>query len=256
MSLYTIVFLLCLAIITIYIVYTIVRSSNSNDVLTTMTTLTKKTDIVMADKTFSTLLGTSGSTVIAFIKLDEGDRTMTYTNKYIPLLQIPNNWYLEILPSKNGVHATSTRLRIATKNHDTKKEEIITLPDLVKQKWICGAILREGRRFDVIYDNKIVASHNLEYYPAIENGSSLAIGNKGLNGSIIHVIINNIRMTPSDIDKERLKYIDTNNNIIESNDIDMSFPFSHFFSQCPPGLPCDPIKKPPSQFLKWNTPYA
>jgi hypothetical protein len=40
-----------------------------------------------------------------------------------------------------------------TNNSGTQQEEYIELPPIPRQKWICISILREGRRFDIIYDN-------------------------------------------------------------------------------------------------------
>ena len=136
------------------------------------------------------------------------------------------------------------------------KQETIELPQIPKQKWIFIAILRDGRRFDIIYDNKIVASQRLEYYPVVIS-SPLSVGNKGLDGSVIHVIINGTRLTPNAVERERLTHVDTNNTVLEANSIDISFPGLKLFAQCPSGLPCDPITKPPNNNLvQWKTPYA
>jgi hypothetical protein len=139
---------------------------------------------------------------------------------------------------------------------DVNKEEFIDLPEIPKQKWMFIAILRDGRRFDIIYNNKIVASHRLHNYP-VTILSSLSIGNIGLDGSAIHIIVNGKRLSPNDVERERTKYVDTNNTILEDNSIDMSLPGLKLFSQCPPGLPCDPVTLPPNnKLLEWNTPYA
>jgi hypothetical protein len=116
--------------------------------------------------------------------------------------------------------------------------------------------LREGRRFDIIYDSKIVVSHRLEHYPVVIS-SPLSVGNKGLDGSVIHVMINNVRLSPNLVERERISRVDTNNTVLEGNVISMSLPNIRLLAQCPSGLPCDPITKPPSNNLfEWNTPYA
>jgi len=136
------------------------------------------------------------------------------------------------------------------------REEIIDLPNIPKQKWVFLAILRDGRRFDVIYDNQLVASHRLEYYPVIIS-SPLSVGNKGLAGSVLHVLVNGTRLTPSEVERTRVGYVDTNNTVLESSWIASSFPSIGLFAQCPSGLPCDPITKPPANNLfQWRTPYA
>jgi hypothetical protein len=193
---------------------------------------------------------------MSFVKLLDGDRTINYKTSYTPLIQVENNWYLEVAPSKNNTNSTSTRLRITTNNGGTAHDEIVQLPDLVKQKWIFIAILRDGRRFDIIYDNKIVASHRLENYPVIIS-SPLSIGNIGLQGSIVHVMVNKTRLTPNELEGVRTRFIDTNNMVLEADDIDISFPLFKLFARCPPGFPCDTtIKTPETSIYKWKSPYA
>jgi hypothetical protein len=234
------------------------------DVLTTMTPLSANKMVVMSEQTQSTLLGTGSSTVMGFFNIQQGDRTTTYIDKlrpdeFKPLFQVANNWYFEISHGPNGYKQTNARIRIRTKDSSgVIKDEIMELQPLPKQKWICIAVLRDGRRFDVIYDNKIVSSQRLQNYPVVI-GSPLSVGSKGLMGSVIHMIISGRRLTPTEVERERLKYVDTANMVIESNLFDISFPHLSFslFGQCPPGLPCDPITKPPrSNLLEWKTPYA
>jgi hypothetical protein len=244
-----------LLFITLYIIiYVIYPGSGNDDVLDKLTELKEKKDIVMPDIVQSKILGTNGSTVIGFFKLNSGDRTSKYTDSFIPLLQVENNWYLEV--SSSPKDNTSARLRVQTNDGGNIKDELIDLPQIPKQKWICIGILREGRRFDIIYDNKIVASQRLENYPVIIS-SPLSVGNKGLDGLVIHVLINNKRLTPNEVERERIKYVDTSNTVLEDNKINVSFPNLKLFAQCPSGLPCNTITKPPSSNLfEWSTPYA
>ena len=252
-----IIFGVILVLITLYIVlYVIYPGSGNNDVLKTMTALNQKKDILMSDVTQRTLLSGAGSTVMAFIKLNDGDRTTKYFNSYTPIIQVDNNWYLEIAPAPAGKDGNAARLRVQTNNGGTLKQEMIELPQIPKQKWVCVTILRDGRRFDIIYDNMIVASQRLENYPVVIS-SPLTIGNKGLDGSIIHIIVNDRRLSPTEVERERVSHVDTNNTVLEANSLDISLPGLKLFAQCPPGLPCDPITKPPSNNLfQWKSPYA
>jgi hypothetical protein len=252
-----IIFGIVVVLITLYIIfYVIYPGPGNNDILSKMTALNSKKDIYMSDVTQSNLLSSAGSTIMGYFYLKDGDRTSKYSNGYTPLIQIENNLYLEISPSPIGRDNNSARLRVKTNNAGTITDEIIDLPQIPKQKWIFIAILRDGRRFDVIYNNEIAASQRLESYPVVIS-SPLSIGNKGLDGSVIHVIINNTRLTPTDVERERLAHIDTNGTVLEANSIDMSLPAFKLLAQCPPGLPCNSITKPPSNNLvQWSTPYA
>lgn len=252
-----IIFGVILILVTLYIiVYVIYPSSGNNDVLPSMTPLNQKKDVLFSDLTQSTLLGTAGSTVMGFFKLSNGDRTVKYANGFTPLLYVDNNWYLEISPAPIGKDKVAARLRVQTNDGGKLTQELIELPQIPKQKWMFIAILRDGRRYDIIYDNKIVASQRLDNYPAVIS-SPLAVGNKGLDGSVIHVIINGKRLSPRDVERERVTHVDTNNTVLEDNLIDMSLPGLKLFAQCPSGLPCDPITQPPNNnLLQWKTPYA
>ena len=236
------------------IVYLIYPSSGSNDLLPDMTPLYKKKDVLYSDIVQSTLLGTAGSTVMGFFKLSNGDRTVKRIDSFTPLLFIDNNWYLEISPAP--INKVASRLRIQTNDKGTLKQEIIELPQIPKQKWMFIAILRDGRRYDIIFNNKIVASQRLHNYPAVIS-SSLSVGNKGLNGSVIHIITNGKRLSPTEVERERVTYVDTNNTVLEDNSIDMSLPAFKVLAQCPSGLPCNPVTLPPdNKLLEWTTPYA
>jgi len=258
-----------MVLLTFYIVYYVIYPSITNtDVLPQMTPLNVKKDFIMPDVAKKTLLGSNGSTIMGYIKLMNGNRTTTYENlknKFIPLLQSDKNWYFEVISLPNDTEKSNARLRItkvkptAIAGGTRNEDEIIELPPFPKQKWVFLAILREGRRFDVIYDNQIVASKRMDVYPAVVS-SPVSIGNKGLDGSAIHFMINGERLNPLDVERERLAHIDTNRTVIEDNSITMSFPMIptiNIFSQCPPGLPCDPVTKPPNnQVYEWSSPYA
>jgi hypothetical protein len=153
----------------------------------------------------------------------------------------------------------TARLRVSVAPSPSTATDInIMLPPIPYQKWVFIAILREGRRFDVIYDNRIVASQRLEHYP-VNKSASLSAGNKRLRGSMIHIMIKDRRLTPSEVEAERLQFVDTNNMIPEDHTINVLFPkfTMPYFSTCPPGLPCEPITRPPdNNLLRWNTPYV
>lgn len=252
-----IIFSIILILITFYIiVYIIYPGAGNDNILNSITELNVHKDILTSDVTQRTLLGGAGSTIMGFIYLKDGDRTVKMVDSFNSLIKIVNNWSLEISPSISGKSHSSVRLRVLTNQSGVIKDEIIELPHIPKQKWVFIAILRDGRRFDVIYDNKIVASQRLEYYPVIIS-SPLSIGNTALNGTIVNVIINSTRLTPTEVERERLKYVDTNNVVLESKKENISFPGLKLFAECPSGLPCNPVTQPPSNnLLEWRTPYA
>lgn len=256
-SMFHVLGILLIIVFILYYIY-MNRDLGNTDVLTSLTPLNVKKDIVTADEVQKTILGSGGSTVMGFFSLQAGNRTTTYNNNFVSVIYVDNNWWLET--SNTSASNVSARLRVKTlkkeNGSNTPQNEIIDLPPIPKQKWVFIAILREGRRFDVIYDNRIVASHHLNHYPVVIS-SPLSIGSNGLDGSAIHVIINKNRLVPTEAERQRLMYVDTNNNITEDHYLFPSFPNLKMFVECPPGLPCDPITKPPTDNMySWSTPYA
>jgi hypothetical protein len=252
-----VVFGVILLLITLYIIfYVIYPGSGNNDVLSKLTPLNVKKDVLTSDITQSTLLSSAGSTVMGFFYLYDGDRTSKYVNGFTPIIEVDNNWHLEVAPAPVGGLSVSARLRVQINDGGTLKEESVDLPPIPKQKWMFIAILRDGRRFDIIYNNQIVASQTLEFYPVVIS-SPLSVGNNGLNGSVIHVMINGRRLSPTEVERERVSHIDTNGTVLEADAIDISFPGLKLLAECPPGLPCDPVTRPPNNnLLQWKTPYA
>ena len=253
MILFGIVLVLCTAYVIYYGIYS---GPGNNEVLSVMTPLNVAAPAASSDLTQQLILSTNGSSVMGFFKLMGGDRTNKYKNRYTPLLYVENNWYLEISAAPMGKDESAARLRVQTNHMGILQYEMIELPSIPKQKWVFIAILREGRRFDVLYQNEIVASQRLQNYPVVISGP-LMVGNKGLDGSVIHVLVNGKRISPTEAERARVSFVNTNNTVIESHPFDISLPGIKLFSQCPPGLPCDPVTKPPSNSLtQWSTPYA
>jgi len=252
-SILHIITVIIIIMIVLYYLY-INRDAGNTDLLTALTPLNKKKDIATPDIVQQTILGSSGSTVMGFFLLQNGNRTSALNNNFISLMQVDNNWWLEV--SHSPTTDIAARLRVQINKNGINEMEYIELPPIPKQKWMFVAILRQGRRFDVIYNNRIVASQRLRNYPVIIS-SPLSIGNDNLDGNVIHVIINKDRLSPDDIERQRRIYVDTNNDIIEHNYIFPLFPTWKLFAQCPSGLPCDNITKPPNDNMySWSTPYA
>jgi hypothetical protein len=243
--------ILLLLVILYLIYYFFYSGQQAQTLISDITPLNNKKDILFSDQTKNILLASSGSTVCGFFKLNGGDRTFKIQQSFTPILQVENNWYLEISPMPNK--GTSARLRVKTSGGN----EIIELPTIPQQKWVFIAILRDGRRFDVIYDNQIVTSERLINYPVVIN-SSLSIGNNGIDGSVANLIIKGSRMSPIEIERLRSSMINTNGELIQDSIFSKSLSMLSFniSAKCPPGFPCDSNIKSPNNLLEWNTPYA
>jgi len=251
--------IIILAVVTYVILYVIIPSASITDVLKNSSNLSKEVFVLSSSDVRQTLYGGSGSTIMTFINPIIGDRTPKFVNTYIPILSIDNAFYFEIAPSPIEKKSTVARLRIATSVTPDKQFEIMDLPELPLQKWTFLTILRDGRRFDVMYDDKIVMSHRLQYYP-LTPSNSLRLGNSKLIGKAVHFLVADKRLTPADVTSEYKKLADTNGAPIT----DRSLPFFgkleniKALSASVPGLDIAPVvNSPPANVMKaWNSPFA
>jgi len=268
--------IILLATIVVYTVIGIVYSSSNTytDLLPSLTSLSKETQIVDSGTVKTSLLSQGGSTVAGFFNVQFGDRTLRMNDilvgkqlpamSYTTLLGVKGSFEFQIAPSRlffdvSGGHNVQMPQSTAQLIVYTTHREFITipLPPLTLQKWIFISILRDGRRFDVLYDDKIVASHRIDVYPmAISN--PLVIGDKALLGQAIHMFTKSSRATPNQISALRASYSDmTGQPPVKFPLPFLPIPFGTVQTACVPGMPCNPVSAPPSNALKaWSSRYA
>ena len=232
-------------IITIYFILTYsYKGSTSKSLVPSKLPLQEKKEILFADETQKLLLGSPGCTVMGFFKLENGDRTMKYKNSFIPLLQVENNWFLEIAPGPVEKDKISARLRVQIKSMTEDKQEVIDLPPIPKQRWVFIAILREGRRFDIIYDDQIVASQRLENYPVVIS-SPLSVGNKGLGGSVVSVMVEGQRLSIDEVKKKKSNKESSFSSLVGLGSFDVTMPsFKSLVPKIDPRFPSIDLRLP------------
>jgi len=268
--------IILLATIVVYVVIGIVYSSSNTytDLLPTLTSLSAEKQIVDSGTVKTSLLSQGGSTVAGFFNVQFGDRTVRMNDilvgkelpamSYTTLLGVKGSFEFQIAPSRlffdvsGGPNVQSPQSTAQLVVYTTHREFItIPLPPLTQQKWIFISILRDGRRFDVMYDDKIVASHRIDVYPmAVPN--PLVIGDKALLGQAIHMFTKSSRATPTQISALRASYSDmTGQPPVKFPLPFLPIPFGNVQTACIPGIPCNPVSAPPSNALKaWSSRYA
>lgn len=240
-----------LAIIVYISVKYIYGKSTLQDVAPDKFNLSDAKMVLSSEDTSSTILKPSSSTIMAFINVNFGERTDTIDKTYQSVIGVNGSFSLDI-------SSTGSQLSVVTSNGSVSAVETIEVPGIPLQKWVCVTILRDGRRFDIMYDDQIIASHRCNYYPVITK-SQLIVGNTTLLGKGIHVLVAPYRLTPSEVSKQRAKLSDTTGKPVGT---DTAFglpplPFTGIRTLCIPGLPCNPVSNPPSDALKsWSTPFS
>jgi hypothetical protein len=212
--------------------------------------LSAKSNVTTSDISMNVLQTVNGSTFAAFIKLTAMNRTTNMNSPYTPLMSIPGVWSLDFTTSTGRSSSVpAARLSIQTvKSDGTGQVETLDLPSFPMQKWVHLAILREGRRFDVMYNNEIVGSISCRYYPTIQT-SPLVAGNPLLVGVMVYPQAASRRYTYEEVREARKALSDTRG----APQFD-GFQLPKF--GCPGGLFCMTSGQPSSPVKQWSSPYA
>jgi hypothetical protein len=148
---------------------------------------------------------------------------------------------------------TNTGTVLKIKNNGSSDLESVICPPIPLQKWTYVAITIEGRRVDVMYNGRIVASQLLSAMPAYNMTGTVRSGSANLKGRIGLVGYNNRRMDSDDI---MIDYVSTSNTRGEPYFGSMIPVIGNLFS-CPAGAFCMKPSAPPSPgTMAWYTPYA
>jgi hypothetical protein len=243
------------------------RTPGTKDYMPTMVSLSQANYPIPSNEAHSLLLSGPGATVAGLFNVVIGDRTnqltTSNTHNFTTLFGMYGSIEFQLAPANVSSTDSTARLLIKTVNRTTEE---VPLPPLPAQKWIFIGILRDGRRFDVLYNDKIVASHRLDAFPdmSIQNqfqvGAASPSGTQSPSrflGNAIHLIAVPYRMNPKDLAVLRAQYVDTTG----APPTPLPFPFPMNLptlqSLCIPGLPCTPVEKPPPNRLQaWSSPYA
>jgi hypothetical protein len=244
------IFVLIIVVVAVYTSISIVYSSTGVvDVLPKVTPLDTPYQVLDSEDANKKLLAKGGSTLAGFFNVRFGNRTGSAKGgHFIQLVGMDGAFSFLISPTK-------TQLRVLT----NANIETIDVPQFPQQTWVFLAILRDGRRFDVLYNDRIVASHRLVEYP-VSVANPLKVGNDGLLGEVVHVLVNDRRLSPKELAGLRGSMADTNG----APPKDTTFPMPNLLAltikdlqvACIPGLPCNPVTAPPSNRLKsWSSLY-
>jgi len=261
-----VIFLVMLAILGILLYRNSSSDPGLTDYMPKPVSLSKATYPLASNQAYKLLLSGSGSTAAGLFNVTFGDRTnqlaTSKTQNFTTLFGIYGSMEFQLAPANVSTMDSTARLLIATQGGKT---EIIALPSLPAQKWVFIAILREGRRYDILYNDKIVASHRLDAFPNTGVQNQFQVGANPASatspsrflGSAVHLFAVDYRMPPRDVAILRSKYVDTTG----APPIPLPFPvpieLPSLQTLCVPGIPCDPATKPPPNRLQaWSTPYS
>jgi hypothetical protein len=145
--------------------------------------------------------------------------------------------------------------------------ERFTAPPLPRQKWVCITITRQGRRYKIYYDTKLVSTFRTINYPidrepetTLHTGRTIiSRSDKGIamasSGYFAWPIVSSREYTSDEIAQRIDQKADTRTKP------DVPQPrFTNFFqslSGCPNGIFCfSPTGPPEDPFALWYSPFA
>jgi len=161
--------------------------------------------------------------------------------------------------------------------------ETLTLPPIPLQKWTMVTVARDGRRFDVYYNDTIVLSQKTMFMPisntSNSNVSGITSGSAGLVGQLTLANVYNYRLSSQDVAAKYAELADTrgrpyvNKAIAGARDLNtiaglnpITIPTvtlasimssASYFNLCPPeGCLNPPVVKPASPLYDWSSSYA
>lgn len=162
--------------------------------------------------------------------------------------------------------------------------ETLTLPPIPLQKWTMVTVARDGRRFDVYYNDTIVLSQKTMFMPISDpsnsNVSGITSGSGGLVGQLALANVYNYRLASQDVSAKYTEYADTrgrpylstatgysSNSLVDvaglnpiaipSMTLASFIPAASSLSLCgSDGCLTPPVVKPASPLYDWSTSYA
>jgi len=192
---------------------------------------------------------------------DKNDCTPCNHKSYFNLLNIGNVVKVEVLavPDAGRPNAAQTQLVLRTTGMTPGAtttritQETFALPPFPFQKWTFVTISREGRRFDVYYDETLVVSKRAQFsLDTAAGGSPIIAGEARLFGQVMWPMLNASRMSIQDVSRAYKDKTDTTGKPIEK----LSTKIFEKLNPCPAGGCLKPVTvRPASPLYNWDTDY-
>lgn len=192
---------------------------------------------------------------------EQNDCTSCIHKGYSSVINIGNVVKLEALstPDASRPKSASAQLTVRTvgippgKTTPQVNMETFALPTIPFQKWVLVTISREGRRFDIYYNDTLVFSKRAQYSLDTSAGASpIVAGQPDFIGVAVHPMLIEGRMSLEDVTKSFQTKAKTDGEPI----IPMTMDIFKKLHPCPDG-PCfrPPTVRPASPLYTWDSQY-
>jgi hypothetical protein len=199
----------------------------------------------------------SGATLLFFIWPNLRDRTSQTGNEYATAVNIANSVKFKILTAPDAARGSSMApavLEVLAQNNLTTPVKL-EIPNIALQRWSAVAVVKQGRRFKVFVNGKLVAANMLDSMPAYDGAQGLSIGDPRLSGKIAFLSIVDYPMATDGVTDYIRGLSDSTFKPYLASESSVAIPsLSGISISCPGGL-CGgsaPLANPLEQ---WNSPY-
>ena len=192
---------------------------------------------------------------------DKTDCSSCLHKAYSSLVNIGNVVKFEVLaaPDAGRQKQASAQLTVRTTGFQPGQSqpqinmETFALPAIPFQKWTLLTISREGRRFDIYYNDVLVFSKRTQYsLDTSAGGSPIVAGQASFTGVVVLPSVTEGRMSIDDVRRTFQEKAKTNGEPI----IPMTMDILKKIHPCPDG-PCfqPPTVRPASPLYNWDSQY-
>ena len=215
--------------------------------------LSQLRQIISSEQLKDTWTSTSGSTLLFYIYPVLTDRTSISGNEYADIIQIGTKQTFKVLVAPDaGRSQTMAPALLEVYEKGLNEPEIIEIPNVYLQRWSSIGIVKQGRKFNIYVNGKLIVTHMCTAMPDFDETQPLRIGDSRLGGKIALMNLTSYPMQSNDIREFIRKNQDVDGKPYLSSSIFSLIP--SMISWCPGGN-CDrPMRTGPLE--EWVSPYA
>ena len=221
--------------------------------------ISKLTQVIASEELKNAWTSTAGSTLVFYIFPEINDRTSVSGNEYASIVKIgtKQNFKMLVAPDAGrGYNMAPALLEIFIKGNS--QPEIVEIPNVPLQRWTSVAIVKQGRKFNIYINAKLMVSHMCTAMPDFDETQPLRTGDPRLGGKIALMSLAPYPMQAADIQSLITDTVDTDGKPILSSGrplipIPTMADINNIFS-CPGGNCLTP--KQPGPMEEWSSPYA
>jgi hypothetical protein len=218
--------------------------------------ISQSTQVISSEELKKAWTSTSGSTLLFYINPMIKDRTSHSGNEYASILKIGTKQSLKLLVAPDAGRGQS--LAPAVFEVFVKGSAVpdrFDIPNMSLQKWSSIAIVKNGRKFNIFVNGRLVATHMCTAMPDFDETQPLRIGDSRMGGKIALMSLASYPMEADEVRSFLAANLNADGKPYLSSDLAfLPIPTFNLSFGCPGGNCTNATK--PGPFEQWTSPYA